>query len=136
MNGERILVIDDEADFLTFVRRVTQKLDCELEVTTDADAFKQIYARFNPTVIVLDIVMPQTDGIELIRWLAGMGCTARIVVISGFDPNYSKMAQTLGSVSGLASIVRLPKPVSVADLKSALLGTREQNWEAAGVGVD
>jgi DNA-binding response OmpR family regulator len=136
MSGERILVIDDEADFLTFVRRVTLQLDFEVEVTTDGDAFKQIYARFNPTVIVLDIVMPRTDGIELIRWLADMGCTARIVVISGFDPNYSKMAQTLGSGVGLASIVRLQKPVSVADLKSALSGTREQNWQAAAAGDD
>ena len=136
MNGERILVIDDEADFLTFVRRVIQKLDFEVEVTTDADAFKQIYARFNPTVIVLDMVMPQTDGIELIRWLADMGCTSRIVVISGFNPGYSKMAQTLGSIAGLASIVRLQKPVSVADLKNALSGTKEQNWAAAGAGRD
>ena len=136
MSGERILVIDDEADFLTFVRRVTLQLDFEVEVTTDADAFKRIYARFNPTVIVLDIVMPRTDGIELIRWLADMRCTARIVVISGFDPNYSKMAQTLGSGVGLASIVRLQKPVSVADLKSALSGTREQNWQAAAAGDD
>jgi DNA-binding response OmpR family regulator len=136
MSGERILVIDDEADFLTFVHRVARQLDFEVEVTTDAGAFKQIYARFNPTVIVLDIVMPRTDGIELIRWLADMGCTARVVVISGFDPNYSKMAQTLGSGIGLASIVRLQKPVSVADLKSALSGTREQNWEAAGEGDD
>ena len=136
MSGERILVIDDEADFLTFVHRVARQLDFEVEVTTDAGAFKQIYARFNPTVIVLDIVMPRTDGIELIRWLADMGCTARIVVISGFDPNYSKMAQTLGSGIGLASIVRLQKPVSVADLKSALSGTREQNWEAAAAGDD
>jgi CheY-like chemotaxis protein len=134
MNGERILVIDDEPDFLTFVRRVTQKLDCGVEVTTDADAFKQIYARFNPTVIVLDIVMPQTDGIELIRWLADMGCAARIIVISGYNPGYSKMAQTLGSVAGLAPIVRLQKPVSVADLKSALSGTKEQNWAAADAG--
>jgi DNA-binding response OmpR family regulator len=136
MSGERILVIDDEADFLTFVRRVALQLDFEVEVTTDADAFKQIYARFNPTVIVLDIVMPRTDGIELIRWLADMGCTARIVVISGFDPNYSKMAQTLGSGVGLASIVRLQKPVSVANLKRALSGTREQNWEIAVAGDD
>ena len=136
MSGERILVIDDEADFLTFVHRVARQLDFEVEVTTDAGAFKQIYARFNPTVIVLDIVMPRTDGIELIRWLADMGCTARVVVISGFDPNYSKMAQTLGSGIGLASIVRLQKPVSVADLKSALSGTREQNWEAAAAGDD
>ena len=116
------------------MRRATQKLDFEIEVTTDADVFKQIYVRFNPTVIVLDMVMPQTDGIELIGWLADMGCTARIVVVSGFDPKYSKMAQTLGNIAGLVSIVRLQKSVSATDLRSALLGTKEQNWAAADAG--
>ena len=82
MNEKRLLVVDDEVAFGAFVRRVAQGLDFAVEVTSTADAFKEAYERFHPTVIVLDIVMPETDGIELIRWLGTMNCTARITSLS------------------------------------------------------
>jgi DNA-binding response OmpR family regulator len=120
MTRKRLLVVDDEADFGAFVRRVAEKLDFEVVVTTNARAFKEIFHRFDPTVIVLDIVMPDTDGIELVQWLANMQCKARIIIISGFDPNYTRMADILGSAAGISSITRLTKPVTVADLGKAL----------------
>ena len=122
MNSERLLVIDDEADFGTFVRRVAERLAFDVEVTTRAEEFKTAYARFDPTVIVLDVVMPDVDGIELVRWLGSQGCQARIVIISGFDPNYARAAQSMGDFAGLKSIVRLKKPVNVAELENALKG--------------
>lgn len=120
MSNKRVLIVDDEPDFGAFVRRVAEKLDFEVKVTTNPRAFKEIFRLFNPTVIVLDIVMPDVDGIELVRWLATVHCTARIIIISGFDPNYTKIADVLGSAAGLTSITRLTKPISVAELGSAL----------------
>lgn len=119
VSNKRLLVIDDAADFGAFVRHVAVKLDFEVEVTTDPREFKEIYKRFAPSIIVLDIVMPDTDGIELIRWLVAARCTSRIIIVSGFDPNYAKIADILGSVAGLTSITRLSKPVRVADLRRA-----------------
>lgn len=120
MSVGRLLLIDDEVDFGVFVRRVAQKLGLEVELTTRARDFKEAYKRFDPTIIVLDIVMPDVDGIEMMQWLNKEKCTARIVIISGYDPNYAKMAETLGNVAGNRSITRLRKPVSVADLETAL----------------
>jgi DNA-binding response OmpR family regulator len=119
VSNKRLLVIDDAADFGAFVRRVAVKLDFEVKVTTDPREFKEIYKRFDPTVIVLDIVMPDTDGIELVRWLVTAHCTARIIIVSGFNPNYARAADAIGSVAGLTSITRLSKPVRVADLRHA-----------------
>jgi DNA-binding response OmpR family regulator len=119
VSNKRLLVIDDAADFGAFVRRVAVKFDFEVEVTTDPREFKEIYKRFDPTIIVLDIVMPDTDGIELVRWLVTARCTARIIIVSGFNPSYARMADTIGSVAGLTSITRLSKPVRVADLRRA-----------------
>jgi DNA-binding response OmpR family regulator len=120
MSMKRLLIIDDEVKFGAFVRRAAENLDFEVEVTTNARAFQEAYKRFDPTIIVLDIVMPETDGIELIKWLATIKCAARIVIISGFDPHYAKAAETLVSCAGLKSIVRLRKPVSIAELELAL----------------
>lgn len=131
MAPERLLVIDDEVDFGSFLRRVAQRLHFEVEVTSQPEAFKEAYGRFQPTVVALDVVMPEADGIELIRWLAGMQCKARIVIISGFDPNYARAAETLGSIGGLSSITRLQKPVSIADLERAFRGAGAETGPTA-----
>jgi DNA-binding response OmpR family regulator len=120
MSARRLLVIDDEIDFGRFVSRVASPLGYEVEITTQGKDFKAAVPRFQPDVIVLDIVMPDIDGIELIQWLAARRMAARIVVASGFNPYYAKMAQMLGSVHGKLSITTLLKPIAIADLKAAL----------------
>src|SRR5271163_129391 len=100
MSGERLLVIDDEPDFCTFVARVGRRLSYEVEVTTTADEFKATYQRFRPTMITLDMMMPKANGFELVEWLAATDCTARIFILSGGDSNFAAMARILGAVAG------------------------------------
>jgi YesN/AraC family two-component response regulator len=91
-------------------------------VTTKGRDFKVAYNRFDPTVVILDMVMPEMDGIELVEWLGSVRCAARIIIISGYTPIYAKLAVTLGEAKGLLSISRLTKPVSLAALTTALQG--------------
>ena len=120
MTGRRLLIVDDEVDFGKFVRRVATEMGYEVEVTSNERDFKETYRRFDPTDIVLDIVMPAADGIDLARWLVAMKCKARIVIISGFDPSFAKAAELVAHIGDLTSTLRLSKPVSVAQLKHAL----------------
>jgi DNA-binding response OmpR family regulator len=122
MTNRRLLVIDDETDFGAFVGRVGSGLGFAVEVTTRAADFQEAYLRFEPTHIILDIVMPERDGIELVGWLAAMGFTGRIIIITGFHPRYAAAAETLGRVQGLRPIVTLKKPVALAELRTALDG--------------
>lgn len=123
MSNDRLLVIDDEPDFCTFVARVGRKLSYEVKVATTADEFKATYRRFRPTMITLDMMMPKANGIELVEWLAATDCTARVFILSGGDSNFASMAKILGAIAGLPSITRLRKPISVADLENAFRQT-------------
>jgi DNA-binding response OmpR family regulator len=120
MIAKRLLVIDDEPDFGASVRLVAERLGFEVEVTTRARDFMTAYDAFDPTVIILDMIMPDMDGIELVQWLVSVRSTARIIIISGFSPTYAKSAATLGAAKGLLSISRLVKPVSLAILTATL----------------
>jgi FixJ family two-component response regulator len=120
MIAKRLLIVDDEADFAASVRRVAEKLGFDVKVTQDGRDFKQVYKGFAPTVVILDMIMPEVDGIELVEWLASVGCTARIIIISGFTPIYAKNAVVLGEARGLLSISRLVKPVPLAVLTKTL----------------
>ena len=121
MTKPRLLVIDDEPNFGKFVARVARVLGFDVEVTTCGNDFMAAVPRFQPEVIVLDIVMPDMDGVELIQWLAARGTAARVIISSGFNPQYANMAKILGTASGILSVMTLPKPVALADLQRALM---------------
>ena len=79
-----------------------------------------MYASQPPTVIILVMVMPGVAGVELINWLAAEKCTAKIIVVTGFNPQYIELAEDLGGAKGLAQITTLTKPVALTDLRQAL----------------
>ncbi len=118
--AKTLLIVDDEADFGTFVSKVAEKSGYKAVVISDPRVFKETYDQLRPDVIVLDIVMPDLDGIEIMNWLVSVGNKASVVIISGFAPDYAQWARTIGSLGGSFSISALSKPVSVAELSAAL----------------
>jgi len=116
MSGKRLLAIDDEPDFMEIVRTVAEKLEYEVNITDKADQFAEIYESFNPDVIVLDLVMPEVDGVEL----AHEKSQAKIIFITGHNPRYADAAQDLADKGDLVSVTTLSKPVSLTTLREAL----------------
>lgn len=116
----RILVIDDHHDSGELVRRVGEKAGFAVTVTTRADQFRDLCVSVAPQVICLDIVMPQEDGIELIRWLAQSGSKAAIYIITGHSPAYARAAVEIGRSQGLNIAGVLQKPVSLVSLRDML----------------
>lgn len=122
MTHKRVLVIDDEIEFGRLVERVARELGQEVEVTTDAAQFMDSIARFKPDLIVMDMVMPGTEGIELIRWLTKAQYKTRVIVATGYNPEYAKMAALMAKAEGILEVSTLAKPVRLAELRAALSG--------------
>ncbi len=119
MSARRLLVIDDEQDFCSFVREVAEGLGYEVTTTASPEDFKQSYETNTPSRIIVDMIMPEVDGIELVQWLTGQGCSAQVLVITGFNPNYAAMAAILGEAKGL-EVKSLTKPIRASQLRAAL----------------
>lgn len=121
MNTKRLLIIDDEPDFGQYVQKVAEGMGFDVRATTLAPQFKEAYRDFDPTVIVLDVVMPETDGIELVNWLSDRHFQGALVVVTGFTPHYAEMTSTLSVAKGLVSAATLFKPIGLKVLRSALV---------------
>ena len=84
----RVLVVDDEKDFSDMVREFLT-LQGELEVEVADSGFQAGFtvARFEPDLILMDLMMPGMDGFEAHRLLRGDDETRNIPVIActGFD---------------------------------------------------
>lgn len=120
MATKALLSIDDDPQILEIIRSVALDLGFQAEMTVNAGKFMTAYSRLQPSVITVDICMPETDGIELLRWLGAVETNAKIIILSGADPSYSEMAQRLGQAGGCHNVSILRKPFRIADLRRAL----------------
>ncbi|WP_169544792.1 response regulator [Sneathiella aquimaris] len=118
--AKKLLIIDDERDFGDYVGEVGKELGFQAVVTDNASDFMKSYQAQEPAVIVLDMVMPGVDGVELIGWLAKQKCQSRILIVTGFNPRYAELAEDLGGAKGLRDIKSFTKPIRLADLRAAL----------------
>ena len=121
MNPNRLLVIDDEPDICDFVKEVAEDNGYEVAVATEFEGFSASYESLAPTVIFLDLQMPEIDGVQLLRFLAEEKCQAKIAVISGADARVLSTAGRLGASQGLDILGTLQKPVTL-DALERLLG--------------
>ncbi len=125
MNRDRLLVIDDDAGFRSYVRRVSETVGYETLVTEDAEDFKEKVRSWHPSVIMLDLQMPKVDGVELLRALGETKSAAKILIASGFDAKVVETAAHLAAERGLAIAGSLQKPVRAAMLRDRLERLRE-----------
>src|SRR5687768_5167245 len=81
MNKGTILVIDDEKDLLELVGYNLKKEHFDVIVTSDGASGLEIAVKHRPDLIVLDLMMPGMDGLEVCRELRDDSRTARIPII-------------------------------------------------------
>lgn len=118
--GKRLLIIDDEPAVARLIDKVARDCGFEVTVTANADAFSDALIAREPDAIVLDLSLPEVDGVELLRFLGASRCRARILIISGFDARVLETAGRLAAELGLCVVGTLGKPLRVADLRAAL----------------
>ena len=85
MTRQRILILDDDREIGELVSSAAKGLGIECVVTADADGF---FLSLTPdvTMILLDLVMPGVDGVEILRLLGEQGCRAGIIMMSARPP--------------------------------------------------
>ncbi|NBB88901.1 MAG: response regulator, partial [Bacteroidetes bacterium] len=66
---ERILIVDDEQDILEFIGYNLKKEGFEIETAINGKSALEIAPQFKPDLIILDIMMPEMDGVEVCKRL-------------------------------------------------------------------
>lgn len=117
---KRLLVVDDEPDIGEYIKVVAEAMGFDVEVTTSVWDFLECYDREEPSLMCVDVVMPEMDGLELLKMLNERNCQSPILVISGYNKLYLQSAENLGEAFGLPYVKSMTKPLELAALRSAL----------------
>jgi EAL domain-containing protein (putative c-di-GMP-specific phosphodiesterase class I)/CheY-like chemotaxis protein len=126
-NVNRLLVVDDEPGVVDFIAAAARRFDYAVASTGNASEFLALVESFRPTLILMDLHLPDSDGVELLRMLVARGCRAPILLMSGVDERVLTAAYELGTTHGLSMYGMLPKPVSFADLQTKLAAAQKQD---------
>jgi EAL domain-containing protein (putative c-di-GMP-specific phosphodiesterase class I) len=116
---KKILVIDDEIDVGELVCSAAKAMGFECTATTDAASFLEMLAP-DTALILLDLMMPDMDGIELLRLLGQQKCQAGIILMSGTGKRIIESAGQLAHAHGLSIVGHLQKPFRLAELEKVL----------------
>ncbi|MFI4889871.1 MAG: sigma-54-dependent transcriptional regulator [Steroidobacterales bacterium] len=122
MTASRVLVVDDESDIRELLREILTEEGYEVDTAANATEARASRALSAPDLVLLDIWMPDMDGISLLReWSANHGLDCSVVMMSGHGT-----VETAVEATRLGAFDFVEKPLSL----TKLLRTVERALEA------
>ena len=111
-----ILVVDDEPGILALIKDILEDEGYGVEVAEDAEAARASRRNRRPDLILLDIWMPDSDGISLLReWAKSGAGDVPVIMMSGHGT-----IETAVEATRLGAYDFLEKPLSTAKLLLAV----------------
>ncbi len=135
LSKRQLLVVDDEPEIGEFIYELAREAGFEASAITEAADFERHY-NDDIHVVVLDLFMPDRDGIELLRSMAALNSRAAIVLVSGYDKTVLSAAKKLAREQGLFVAGTLTKPFNYEQIKrllSSLALARLDNRKQSGL---
>jgi len=115
--GQRILVVDDEPDILSALKDLLKLLDYQPTLAANGKEALEQYKAVKPHAVLMDINMPEMDGLACIEKMLKIDPHANISVITGYE---------MDGLNGLSQQAKnaikyyIAKPVALADLSVLL----------------
>lgn len=122
----KILILDDDTFMLKLLTRMLAKLGYSAVTTCDngSDALRKIdQIDTRPELILLDLNMPDMDGIEFVRYLVDRDYRGKLILVSGEDERMLRTAEKLVQAHKIPMLGYLHKPVDPDKLSEIL-----QKW--------
>lgn len=132
MNGNSVLVVDDEPDIRNLLQEILEDEGYNVSTADNAAAAQDCIAESTPDLVLLDIWMPDTDGVTLLKAWQGSGELAfPVIMISGHGT-----VETAVEATRHGAVDFIEKPVSLAKLlltvEKALAEGHAANHEGDG----
>lgn len=128
MSTSHVLVVDDEADIRALIQDILSDEGYGVTVAADANEARAARSNENFDLILLDIWMPDTDGITLLReWSDGGDLKSPVVIMSGHGT-----VDTAVEATRLGAFDFVEKPLSLAKLLRTVEAALESTEKQAG----
>ena len=115
----RILVVDDEALVRQTLRSILERAGHEVVEAHDGDGCLETFSASEPDLVLIDIIMPNREGVETIAELRARGSSVPILAMSGGGRTAGGML-FLHAAERLGATRTLTKPIRGSQLLGAV----------------
>jgi len=112
-------IVDDDILVCNLLKTLTEHLFNDVSIFQKSSLFLKKTLKEND-IVILDLMMPEIDGIEVIRHLATCNSKITLILISGYDKSVLNSAETLAKSYGLKVAGNFTKPINTSKLLHAL----------------
>ena len=110
LRSARVLVADDDADMRGWIREALESIGHNVLEAADGKSAIDFLKRETLDLVLIDLAMPEQDGIETIRLLRRQHPALKIIAISGaFGESFLRIAKILGAAAALQKPIQLDK---------------------------
>lgn len=118
----RVLIADPDADFRLLMRNIIEN-ESDMEViaeTADGVETLELINRYNPDIVLMELMLTKQDGLEVLRKLPETKTTADVIILSAFVN-----AKVVSECSALGASYFVPKPCDVDSVLSHMRLVRQ-----------
>ena len=132
MSNARILVVDDDQVIQQLLKVNLELEGYAVEVASDGEEALVLFDRFQPDLVLLDIMMPKLDGWEVARRLAGTAGGPVPIVLLSARAQESDVQK--GNDLGVAAYVTKPfDPIQLLHLVAGIIAQQDRGAATPGV---
>jgi two-component system, OmpR family, response regulator MtrA len=114
--GKKLLMIDDDAGIAGVVGLVARELGMEFRTIASPLTAKEVFAAYRPDIVIIDMIMAEKDGIDVLSEILATGIPTKVVLTSGFGDSHLRLGVGVAKFHGKEGVPLLKKPFRRAEL--------------------
>jgi DNA-binding response OmpR family regulator len=96
---EKVLIVDDEKEIVSFLERFLGRFNVSVITATSGKEALDLYREHSPGCVLLDIQMPDIDGMTILQQLRTLNPELKIIMITGKeDKSFQEKAKRYGAI--------------------------------------
>lgn len=114
------LVVDDHAGVASVIRATADSLGFTCQTVNRSEEALAAFLSFRPDILVLDMMMPEKDGIDVLYEIVPTDVDTKFILISGYGDGFLRMGERIVREYRRAPVAFLKKPSRHEELVSIL----------------
>jgi DNA-binding NtrC family response regulator len=117
---KKLLVIDDQTGITKVVEMIARQLGLDARSLNSSAQATEVFIAFKPDILMIDMIMPEKDGIDVLNEILLTGIPTRVVLTSGFSNAYLRLAEGVARFHDSNQVSVLKKPFRREELMNLL----------------
>ncbi len=108
--AKKLLIIDDQTGITKVVELIAMQLGLIARSLNSSSQATEVFMAFKPDVVILDMIMPEKDGIDVLNEILLTGIPVKVILTSGFSDSYLRLAEGVAKFHDNEHVSILRKP--------------------------